>query len=151
MSRIASLDAADRMIFDLGPDEGVKFAEVKRAAADIAKILLEVGLKSWPLLLGGKGMHVVIPFDGARDYAETDPFAKKLAQTLASRDPNPTSRIGPVFEFQHQGKQHLDLKGLHYKGFQRGSAGAVILGGGCAGKARFMRLIRRRSSRSGSV
>ena len=87
MSRIASLDAPDRMIFDLDPDEGLAFAEVKRAAADIAKNLLEVGLKSWPLLSGGKGVHIVIPLDGAGDYAETDPFAKALAQTLASREP----------------------------------------------------------------
>jgi bifunctional non-homologous end joining protein LigD len=87
MSRIDALDAPDRMVFDLDPDEDLAFSEVRRAAADIAKALRDLGLKSWPLLSGGKGVHVVVPLDGSRDYAETEPFAKGFAQALAAHDP----------------------------------------------------------------
>ena len=87
MSRIGALDAPDRMVFDLDPDEGLAFDEVKRAAADIAKALSEIGLKSWPLLTGGKGVHVVVPLDGAATYEETEPFAKGFAQALAAHQP----------------------------------------------------------------
>ncbi len=87
MSRIGALDAPDRMVFDLDPDEGLPFEEVKRAAADIARALNEIGLKSWPLLSGGKGVHVVIPLDGGADYEETEPFAKGFAQALAAHQP----------------------------------------------------------------
>jgi bifunctional non-homologous end joining protein LigD len=87
MSRIGALDAPDRMVFDLDPDEGLPFDEVKHAAADIAKALKEIGLQSWPLLSGGKGVHVVAPLDGGADYEETEPFAKGFAQALAAHQP----------------------------------------------------------------
>ena len=87
MSTTEALDAPDRMVFDLDPDEGLDFAEVKRAAADIAKALREIGLESWPMISGGKGVHVVAPLDGTASYDETEPFAKGFAQALASHDP----------------------------------------------------------------
>jgi bifunctional non-homologous end joining protein LigD len=87
MSTTDALDAPDRMVFDLDPDEGLDFAEVKRAAVDISKALAELGLKSWPMISGGKGVHVVIPLDGETAYAQTEPFAKGFAQALAAHDP----------------------------------------------------------------
>ncbi|HXT06033.1 MAG TPA: DNA ligase D [Roseiarcus sp.] len=87
MSRIGALDAPDRMVFDLDPDESLPFDEVKRAATDIAKALKQIGLKSWPLLTGGKGVHVVAPLDGGAGYAETEPFAKGFAQALGAHQP----------------------------------------------------------------
>ena len=55
MSRVDALDRPDRMVFDLDPDEGLAFAEVVRAAQDIAKALREFDLKTWPMISGGKG------------------------------------------------------------------------------------------------
>jgi bifunctional non-homologous end joining protein LigD len=75
-------------VFDIDPDEGLPFAEVVRAAQDIAKGLAELGLQSWPMLSGGKGVHVVLPLDGTADYAETEAFAKGFAQALAAHDPS---------------------------------------------------------------
>jgi bifunctional non-homologous end joining protein LigD len=88
MSLIGALDSPDRMVFDLDPDEGLPFADVVRAAQDIAKGLAELGLQSWPMLSGGKGVHVVLPLDGTADYAETEAFAKGFAQALAAHDPS---------------------------------------------------------------
>ena len=87
MNRIDALDRPDRMVFDLDPDEGLPFAEVLRAAQDIAKAMREFDLKSWPMLSGGKGVHVVLPLDGGVDYEKTEAFAKGFAQALAAHEP----------------------------------------------------------------
>ena len=87
MSRVDAIDRPDRMVFDLDPDEGLPFAEVVRAAQDISRALRELGLKTWPLLSGGKGVHVVLPLDGSAEYEETEAFAKGFAQALAAHEP----------------------------------------------------------------
>lgn len=87
MSRVGALDAPDRMVFDLDPDTDLGFAEVVRAAQDSAKGLEELSLRSWPMLSGGKGVHVVLPLDGSRSFAHTEAFAKGFAQALAAHDP----------------------------------------------------------------
>ena len=48
-------DLPHRMIFDIDPDEGLGFSDVKQAALDIRGVLEALGLQSWPLLSGGKG------------------------------------------------------------------------------------------------
>jgi bifunctional non-homologous end joining protein LigD len=87
MSRVGALDRPDRMVFDLDPDESLPFADVASAAKDIARALDDLGLRSWPLLTGGKGVHIVLPLDGEAGYDETEAFAKGFAQALAAHDP----------------------------------------------------------------
>ena len=54
MNRTDALEQPGRMIFDLYPDEGLSWAEVKRAAADIRAWLADLGLVSFAMLSGGK-------------------------------------------------------------------------------------------------
>ena len=77
----------DRMIFDLDPDESVPFDEVRRAAMEIQGILDAAGLKSWPLLSGGKGIHVIAPLDRTNGWSEVERFTQGLARTLARLSP----------------------------------------------------------------
>ncbi|MDE2365110.1 MAG: DNA ligase D, partial [Hyphomicrobiales bacterium] len=86
MSTTDSLDHPDRMVFDLDPDESLDFADVKKAARDIADHLEDIGLKSWPMISGGKGIHIVAPLDRSLAYADTEIFAKGFAEGLASKD-----------------------------------------------------------------
>ncbi len=87
MSLARDLDRPDRMVFDLDPDEELPFREVCKAAADIREYLGAIGLASWPLVTGGKGIHVVLPLDRSLAYAETEVFAAGFARGLARQEP----------------------------------------------------------------
>ena len=49
------LERPDRMVFDLDPDEGLGFEEVKRAAAEVREGLKACGLEAAPMVTGGGG------------------------------------------------------------------------------------------------
>ena len=54
-SSVADVEKPDRLVFDLDPDEGLGFDEVKRAARDLHRHLADMGLQTFPMLTGGKG------------------------------------------------------------------------------------------------
>jgi bifunctional non-homologous end joining protein LigD len=87
MSLASDLDKPDRMVFDLDPDENLPFREVRNAAVDLRDYLSEIGLKSWPMITGGKGVHVVLPLDRTLAYAQTEVFAAGFARGLARQEP----------------------------------------------------------------
>src|SRR3546814_7446008 len=62
-SHVEALEKPDRMVFDLDPDEGLDFADVKKSALDIRRQLADIGLVSFAMLSGCKGVHVVVPVD----------------------------------------------------------------------------------------
>lgn len=80
-------DRADRVVFDLDPGPDVPFAEVKRAATDIRKLLAQLELESFLRVSGGKGLHVVVPLNPGCDWALTKRFAKGFADALAQSQP----------------------------------------------------------------
>jgi len=82
------LEHPDRLIFDLDPDESVTFAEVKAAAGDLRSVLDAAGLQSFPMITGGKGIHVIVPLSGRNDWDEVKSFASGLARTFVDRDPD---------------------------------------------------------------
>jgi bifunctional non-homologous end joining protein LigD len=86
-ARAEAVAQPDRMIFDLDPDEGLDFAEVKRAAADIRAQLADIGLVSFALLSGGKGVHVVVPLTPGHDWETHKDFARRFSEALAQAQP----------------------------------------------------------------
>ena len=84
----ADPDIADRVVFDLDPGEGVPFAEVKKAAVDIRKLLEQLELVSFLRASGGKGLHVVVPLNPGCDWDLTKRFARGFAETLAQSQPD---------------------------------------------------------------
>src|SRR3546814_20439016 len=60
-SKVDAVEKPDRLIFDLDPDEGLGFDAVKKAARDLKRHLADMGLQTFPLLTGGKGLHIVVP------------------------------------------------------------------------------------------
>ncbi len=80
-------DWADRMVFDLDPGPDVPFAEIKRVATDIRKLLAQLELESFLRVSGGKGLHVVVPLNPGCDWSLTKRFAKGFAHALAQSQP----------------------------------------------------------------
>ncbi|MCW0425354.1 Multifunctional non-homologous end joining protein LigD [Xanthomonas sacchari] len=84
----ASPERADRVVFDLDPGPDVPFAEVKRAATDIRKLLAQLELESFLRVSGGKGLHVVVPLAPGCDWDLTKRFAHGFADALAQSQPD---------------------------------------------------------------
>lgn len=107
-AHVASIEQPDRLTFDLDPDPSVPFAEVKRAARDFRDLLEASGLQSFPMLTGGKGIHVVAPLRRDLDWAALGAFAKGVATRLAADDPGRFTAI--MTKARRTGRIYLDYR-----------------------------------------
>ena len=103
-SRVDALEKPDRLVFDLDPDEGLDFDATKRAAEFLKNQLAELGLTSFPLLSGGKGVHVVAPLRPQAEWPAVRDFAERFARALAQAEPDrfvavmtKAKRVGRIF------------------------------------------------------
>ncbi len=85
---VADVERPDRMVFDLDPDEGLDFGDVKRAAHDIHRHLADLGLASFAMLSGGKGVHVVVPLTPDAQWPAVKDFADRFSRALAQAEPD---------------------------------------------------------------
>ena len=99
-------DLPERMVFDIDPDEGLSFEDVKRAAVDIRDILGAIGLQSWPLLSGGKGVHVVVPLVPEADWTVVKEFCQNFAELLAKTEPQ--RFVANMSKARRQGRMFID-------------------------------------------
>src|SRR5690606_37805625 len=81
------VEKPNRMIFDLDPDEGLGFAEVKNAAKELKKRLEDLDLESFPMATGGKGIHVIIPLAPGHSWDDHRNFAEAIARVMAEEEP----------------------------------------------------------------
>ena len=86
-SRSSDVEAPERMIFDLDPDEGLDFDDVKSAARDIRDRLADLGLTSFAMLSGGKGVHVVVPLTPGHGWDAHKDFSRRFAEALSLAEP----------------------------------------------------------------
>ena len=76
----------DRLIFDLDPpDDG--FERVRAAAALVRALLHDLGLTSYVMTTGSRGVHVVAPLDRMAEFDAVRAFARDAAGLLAHRHP----------------------------------------------------------------
>jgi bifunctional non-homologous end joining protein LigD len=86
-SRSGAVETPDRLVVDLDPDPELGFGVVKTAALQVRRAFDALGLESFALLSGGKGVHVVVPLTPAAEWAEVREFAKAFCVTLADAEP----------------------------------------------------------------
>jgi bifunctional non-homologous end joining protein LigD len=86
-SMIDRLDVCDRIVFDLDPGDGVGWPDVVTGARDVRERLAALDLECFVKLSGGKGLHVVVPLDGA-DWDRAKAFAQAIATAMAANAPN---------------------------------------------------------------
>jgi bifunctional non-homologous end joining protein LigD len=103
-SSVGDVEKPDRLVFDLDPDEGLGFDAVKKAAADLKGHLAEIGLVSFAMLSGGKGVHVVVPLTPEAEWPVVKDFADRFCRALAQAEPDrfvatmsKAKRVGKIF------------------------------------------------------
>ena len=105
-SKVDRVEHPDRLVFDLDPDVGLDFAAVRDAARRIRDLMADMGLVSFPLLTGGKGLHVVVPLDASADWPAVKSFAERFSRAVAEAEPERfTANIRKV---QRKGRIFLD-------------------------------------------
>jgi len=105
-SRIEPLEKPDRLVFDLDPDVGLDFARVKEAAEKLRALLAALGLETFPLLSGGKGIHVVAPLDQSADWPKVKSFADRFSRAIAEAEPEMFT--ANIRKAQRKGRIFLD-------------------------------------------
>jgi bifunctional non-homologous end joining protein LigD len=103
---VSDVERPDRMIIDLDPDEGLDFGDVKSAARDIHDKLEDMGLVSFAMLSGGKGVHVVVPLKPGHSWEVHKDFARRFAEALALGEPD--RFVATMSKAKRKGKIFVD-------------------------------------------
>jgi len=105
-AKVEDVERPDRMIFDLDPDEAIDFDAVKRAARDIRQRLSDIGLVSFAMLSGGKGVHVVVPLTPGHDWDRHKDFSKRFAEAMGALEPD--RFVATMSKAKRKGKIFID-------------------------------------------
>jgi bifunctional non-homologous end joining protein LigD len=66
----------------------VDFAEVKKAAIEVRDLLKQVKLASFLKTTGGKGLHIVVPFQKGPTWDQVKNFTRTFAEEMVKREPD---------------------------------------------------------------
>lgn len=105
-STVKDIEKPERIVFDLDPDEGLDFTTVTRAAGRVRDLLDALGLKSYPLITGGKGVHVVAPIRLQHEWPVVKAFAGELAHRMAADAPG--EFVATMSKAKRQGRIFVD-------------------------------------------
>lgn len=100
------VEAPDRLVFDLDPDEGLDFAAVRDAAFMLQTLLQHMGLASVPMLTGGKGIHVCVCLRRTISWESLRTFSKMVATLLVERHPD--QFVATASKARRKGKIFID-------------------------------------------
>ena len=85
---LPEIDNPDRVIFDLDPDEALPFSTVIEGANIVRRYLEASGVQSWPMLSGGKGVHLIVPLDRTSTREDVVLFSREIARGIAKEQPD---------------------------------------------------------------
>ncbi len=95
---------ATRLVFDLDPGAGVTMAQLAEVAHAVRDLIADIGLTTFPLTSGSKGLHLYAPLDEPVSSRGAALLAKRIAQqlektmpTLVTATMTKSLRTGKVF------------------------------------------------------
>jgi DNA ligase D len=80
-------DVADELRLDLDPQPGVGFDEIRAAAAELRRLLDELGIVGYPKTTGNRGLHVYARLEPRWDSYQVRSAAVAAARELERRRP----------------------------------------------------------------
>ncbi|MEX2143707.1 MAG: DNA ligase D [Anaerolineales bacterium] len=93
MSRKQHLHQPDKIVFDLDPSTDDSWDVVISGARDLRAMLDEMGLTSFVMTTGSRGLHVAVPLLPEHDYEAITLFAKAVCRKLERLDPKFTTQF----------------------------------------------------------
>jgi bifunctional non-homologous end joining protein LigD len=105
-SKNSDLEHPDRIVFDLDPDEALRWQAVTEAAFDVRERLKRLGLESFVKTTGGKGLHVVLPIEPDHDWNVIKSFTHKFV--LEMEKAAPSRYLSKMTKAARAGKIYLD-------------------------------------------
>jgi bifunctional non-homologous end joining protein LigD len=78
---------ATRLVFDLDPGEGVTMARLAEVARAVRDLIADIGLTTFPLTSGSKGLHLYAPLEQPVSSRGATVLAKRVAQQLENAMP----------------------------------------------------------------
>jgi bifunctional non-homologous end joining protein LigD len=105
-SVVDRLEQPDRVVFDLDPGPGVKWAEVIECARLIRDRLEALRLASFVKTTGGKGLHVVAPIAPGPSWDETAEFSRVVAESTVRA--HPRRYVARMAKSERRGKIFID-------------------------------------------
>ena len=78
---------ATRLVFDLDPGEGVTMAQLAEVAYAVRDLIAGIGLTTFPLTSGSKGLHLYAPLEEPVSSRGATVLAKRVAQQLEKSMP----------------------------------------------------------------
>lgn len=107
----------DVMVFDLDPDKNLGLDVLRKGTLILKDTLDQLELKSYLKTSGGKGYHVVVPFEKHFSWQKFSNFSKQIALLLEEKQPNLfTSNV-----------RKQNRKGKIYVDFGRNTKGATCV------------------------
>jgi bifunctional non-homologous end joining protein LigD len=97
-----------RFVFDLDPSEGLDFEDVIAAAKEMKERLEELGFATFAKTTGGKGLHVVTPFQAGKGigWPEAKAMAREICVRMAADSPD--KYLVNMSKAKRKGKIFLD-------------------------------------------
>ncbi len=106
LARVPDIGRPTFVVFDLDPGEGVDILGCTEVAYLLKDALERMKLQCWAKVSGSKGIQVYVPLNTPVTYAETQPFARALAQSLERAHPDRV--ISDMSKSVRHGKVFID-------------------------------------------
>jgi bifunctional non-homologous end joining protein LigD len=97
---------ATRIVFDLDPGEGVTFRQLCEVAHEVRSFITDIGLTTFPLTSGSKGLHLYVPLDEPVSSRGASVLAKRIAVQLEQAMPKQVTAT--MTKSLREGKVFLD-------------------------------------------